>query len=359
MSKINILLLLIIMLSCKSVDKSGNFTESQFFGTWIGAVATDEAEPFRYELTLESEKNFHEVIILEDKKNNEIISDGKWSINNGKIELTKEGENTKTFKIEENSLKLIWDSGNDVEKENIILTRLSNKIRKPNYYIDKAIKGIDFTGSGHSPDWTLDIDFEKNITISYPDAGINYSTPVTKNSGDESGNTLIFVSETPKGQLTLTLNKTECFDDQLKESFEYSVTVTLKLISMDQPLTLEGCGNFLADYKLHDIWVLRSVNKKSLDPGIVFKQSPYLEFNLTNKVLFGFTGCNRVKGELSFNHHSLSIHKLAGTKMTCQAEALETQFTEILTSGLLRYSFNNNELILENSRGSLEFKKAD
>ncbi|QCK14855.1 META domain-containing protein [Mangrovivirga cuniculi] len=345
---------IILFSGCKTSQKTGEkISEQDVLATWVGAIGCDECSGINYELTLLENNKYYELIVHQDKAGNELIKKGEWRLKGDILTLyaSNSQDEYKTLEVDNEKLLLTGPKNESLEK--------SSKPRTSSYYINKAIKGIDFTGSGHHPQWEIDIDFDENIHIQYPDKRIDYSTPIPENVADNSGNTLIYVVESEKSELTLTLNKQECFDDQLKETFDYSITATLKLISMNEPVTLEGCGRFLGDYRLHDIWVLTEINNKPLDPGIVFKQSPFLELNLTQRHLTGFTGCNRVKGNLSFNQSSLIVTDISGTKMSCQAESLETQFSEILTFGVLDYNFDKRNMTLQNKRGKLTFKKVD
>ncbi|MCX2742342.1 META domain-containing protein [Mangrovivirga sp. M17] len=347
---------IIFFFGCKTSEKAGEkVSEEDILATWVGTIDCEECSGIDYELTLLDNNKFYELIVHQDKAGNELIKKGNWSLKDNILNLYTADDQKEYKKLKVVNGKLLLTDNNS----KIGSLEKSSKPRTSSYYINKAIKGIDFTGSGHHPKWEIDIDFDGNIHIRYPDKKIDYTTPVPKNVADNSGNTLIYVIESEKSNLTLTLNKQECFDDQLKETFDYSVTATLKLISMDEPVTLEGCGRFLGDYRLHDIWVLAAINDKPLDPGIVFKQSPFLELNLTQRHLTGFTGCNRVKGKLSFNQSSLIVTDISGTKMKCQAESLESQFLEILTFGVLDYTFEKRKMTLQNKRGKLSFKKVD
>jgi heat shock protein HslJ len=84
------------------------------------------------------------------------------------------------------------------------------------------------------------------------------------------------------------------------------------------------------DYKLHDKWGLVELNGKAVG-AMAFKESPFIEFNLTENKVSGHTGCNRLFGDLTIAKDSLNFASLATTKMMCpETSEFETSLVETL-----------------------------
>lgn len=121
-----------------------------------------------------------------------------------------------------------------------------------------------------------------------------------------------------------------------------------------------GCGIYNGAPQLYDIWVLTNINETTLKPEMFRKQMPFMEINLKEKTITGFGGCNEFSGQLSFSYKKMEVGPIAATKIYCAEESkVETAFFNILNASPVTYIKKENHLILENSSGSLTFKKVD
>lgn len=124
---------------------------------------------------------------------------------------------------------------------------------------------------------------------------------------------------------------------------------------------LAGQGEFLPPVRLHDIWMLMSIDGKRLDPKL-FREGPRLEFFVADGQVVGSDGCNGISGPFTATPEGLHLAELMRTLRACPGavERTEQAFHNALGSGPLRYTFHNNDLTLRAANGTvLVFRRVD
>ena len=92
-----------------------------------------------------------------------------------------------------------------------------------------------------------------------------------------------------------------------------------------------GCGRYLADYRLSDIWKLVSINDTPIDAKKLQKGAPTLEINLRDGQVIGRSGCNGFGGLVELKGRYLTISRKAGTMMFCEDDGFEKRHYELLS----------------------------
>jgi heat shock protein HslJ len=155
------------------------------------------------------------------------------------------------------------------------------------------------------------------------------------------------------------IHQSECISVASDEASGYKVHVEYKRTSENDFKQLEGCGNYILDYRLNDIWVLEKLNGTEVSLEDFAKEIPTLEINSSNKTFFGYAGCNRMNGSLFSENDLLRFTKIVITKMMCQPHNKESEFLKALQS-TITYNIEHNQLKLSNpDRELLIFKKID
>jgi len=251
----------------------------------------------------------------------------------------------------------------------IILTSMGiNRIAEGGEYPAKDISekqvredGIDFTGRGNEPFWSLAIDFEKGIQFRTME-GLKIETaslaihqaqdaPVTRISGQNES-----------AELIITIIQETCNDTMADEVFRYSVAVEVNMERQEESKVFKGCGDYAPDYRLHDIWVLVAIDEEPIES--------YLNENKGNPVFEVFVEEGRVSGHLGCNNFNVGFYRtgvdqlyfeeFAVTRMMCEDMELEERILKSVPGRILRYRLDGNMLILENYEGiQLNFKKVD
>ncbi|QLE00851.1 META domain-containing protein [Galbibacter sp. BG1] len=239
---------------------------------------------------------------------------------------------------------------------------VNETITKDEIVMDKVTKnqkeipaGVDFMASGENPSWSLLIDFDKSMTFTSLDTPKNITSPVPEARIPQDVNAVNYSAETENGILQVTIFKKPCVTDS-DEAFSYKVRISTKTKNMENFKEFEGCGKYIGDYRLNDIWALESINGEAVPTDT---KRPNLEFNLRTGKVFGFGGCNRINGTLIVEKDSLAIGELASTKMKCPNIEMETKFLQTVNNKKFQFSYENLLLTLKSDKDTLVFRKVD
>lgn len=221
----------------------------------------------------------------------------------------------------------------------------------------KTEPGVYFKASGTEPFWSLTVS-EKMIKFKTP--GDSILTPHAEPVYAQDANVKSYLLHTELAEVKIHINQGECVNTMSGMVSPYSVTVEHKKGRATEFTKVEGCGEYITDYRLHDIWVLEKLKGSEVSKEDFGKELPYIEINSGANTFFGTTGCNRINGQLFFEKNKLRFVKVATTKMMCKSDGKkEQEFLEALNS-TVSYSIADNRLTLSNPDDVLlVFKKVD
>ncbi|HEY5746602.1 MAG TPA: META domain-containing protein [Chryseolinea sp.] len=192
--------------------------------------------------------------------------------------------------------------------------------RNPEADILRFQKGIDFVATGNVPSWTLDVDFDSAMMFKSFSDEAAISTPVPPPQSAQDAKVTRYRGVGASVELIVQIEKKECHDNQLDKTFPYTVSVDVKHNAASDYKTFKGCGHYLVDYKLHDLWVL-----KELGDGVAVtekdypREQPRMELNPGAGTIMGFTGCNEFSGKLITQGNAITFQQLTRTKVACTA----------------------------------------
>jgi heat shock protein HslJ/uncharacterized membrane protein len=210
-----------------------------------------------------------------------------------------------------------------------------------------------FMASGISPDWTLDISADGIRLRTGEDS---YSTPYTTPDRAMDSNIKRYVLRTESTHLNIKIIQEPC-ESEYDVSRPYSVHVEYKRTLDPEYSVLKGCGAYILDYRLHDIWALESLNGEevSVMEGL---ERPYFEIDSRNASFMGSASCNQMRGSLFFEPGLLRFHDILTTRKMCPG-GLEAEFLKTLRS-TIDYKLEEGRLTLTNPNGAqLVFRKVD
>ena len=249
-------------------------------------------------------------------------------------------------------------TGNNIPQEDNIVANKSLALQ-PDKFQTQFAQGIDFIATGNEPFWRLEIDFDKFMHFKILD-GFEITTAVGEGIEAMDANVIRYTSNNEKGTLTVQIQKLECINDMSGEKLGYTVTIDTKNKADKNYRTYKGCGQYIADYRLHDIWVLDSINNKKMKVADFMIKLPYLELNLTEKKVFGSTGCNTITGPIEIKGKKIYIGKLSTTRMACKDTDFETAYLRGLENKIIPYKIKPGKLYLQISSDSVfVYKKTD
>lgn len=213
-----------------------------------------------------------------------------------------------------------------------------------------------FSSSGTEPFWSIEI-FDNLIVYRTPTDSIK--TPHTKPVLAMDANVKRYNIQTESVELHIQIQQKECTNAMSGKVSSYSVSVEIKKTADKEFQKLEGCGHYNTDYRLHDIWLLETLNGKNISQADFENELPTMEINASENKFTGYAGCNRMNGTLFFEKGLLRFTNVATTRMMCEPTNKEAEFLKALQGGT-SYSIENNRLTLSNPSGiQAIFKKID
>jgi heat shock protein HslJ len=225
-----------------------------------------------------------------------------------------------------------------------------------NFEKDGNAGNIYFKSSGTEPFWSLTISNSKIVFKTITDSIV---TPHVEPILAMDANVKLYRIKTETAQLNIQISQQNCVNEMSGNTSPYTVSVEHKQNTNSEFEKLKGCGQYVTDYRLNDIWVLEELNGRKISKQDFSKEFPLLEIHSSENKFLGFAGCNRMNGSLFFEKEKLQFTNLITTKMMCEPANKEAEFITALQRSHT-YQINNNRLILSNSSGiKTIFKKID
>ncbi len=332
-------------------------------GDWTGVLPCADCSGIQFELSLHPDGTYAETSVYEGKNAAPVTQEGKWSMSaDSVVMLEKEmHEGQGKFLFRGNQLRMLDIQGNEIVSklaDQYILSR--KEISVPGEQVAaKRRPGVDFTARGNEPFWLLEIDFEKGMYFHSLNEPKELNTPVPELVRQQDAAAVSYRAQTEAGNLFVTILKDSCFDSMSGQGYPYAVTVSAKVGTDAAPTELTGCGMYIIDYRLNDIWALEKINGVDVKPGDFPKGVPVLEFHLNDNTLMGNGGCNQLKGNIEIRGNQIEVSPITSTRMACPGLQIEQQLLEVLSGKTLSYQFDALKLILSNEKNILVFKKVD
>lgn len=239
-----------------------------------------------------------------------------------------------------------------VSKTDSVVTEMP-KVAK----ISEAPSSIFFKAIGTEPFWNIEIS-DDSIKFTTPNEKDDFSLSYEKPQKAMDANVTLYRAKSDKINLEVTIQQGKCSDGMSDKTHNYSVKVSLKRENNNE-IILNGCGNYIIDYRLHDIWALEELEGKKINPEEFKKGVPNLEIYAEEAKFSGMAGCNQMGGKLFSEKDLLRFTDVFTTEMMCENYETETKLVKALQS-TTRYELKNNKLYLFNPEGTKAvFKKVD
>lgn len=220
-------------------------------------------------------------------------------------------------------------------------------------------KGIYFRANGNEPDWSLkisenDIEFT-SLKLGFESLKGDHVDPVRA----MDANVKMYRVATTKGTMNIQIQQQECINTMSGDKSAYTVRIEIIKDKSGDSTNFNGCGSYITDPRLHDIWVLEKLNGKVASLTNFNKELPNLEINSSTNQFMGFAGCNHMNGTIFFEKGLLRFSNTITTRMACGENNKEYEFIKALES-TTSYKVENMRLTLSNQSGvELVFKKVD
>ncbi|TRX42842.1 META domain-containing protein [Flavobacterium restrictum] len=216
-----------------------------------------------------------------------------------------------------------------------------------------------FTATGNEPSWSLKI-AEKGIQFtSLKPVFESFTAPHVTPERAMDANVKRYQIAIAAGTMTIEIFQQECENTMSGAKLPHSVKIEITKGKIDNSTVFKGCGVYITDPRLHDIWVLEKMNGENVNSTKFKGAFPNIEINTMTNRFSGFGGCNSISGGLFFENGLLRFTNTISTMMACEPQNRESEFLTSLQSTTF-YSIENLRLTLKNQSGiELIFKKVD
>ncbi len=236
------------------------------------------------------------------------------------------------------------------------ISPLNNVTLQMNLYY----KEVNFLGFSDWEQWNLNIRTDSMIELRANNT--NYIFETTPPAIAQDANVLHYsCTNAQKESMGVTIRKQPACEDE-KGGVDYPFAVIILLKKADgTEITYSGCGFYLANPILNDIWALDSIKGKAIDRAAYANGVPSLEFHLDGMKIYGFAGCNQINGSFYIDRNDqLIFSSMKVTLMACESMEGEMNFLNAVNNKRYTYSLGNRRLTLRQKDGTLlVFKKVD
>ncbi|MDR7209245.1 META domain-containing protein [Flavobacterium piscis] len=216
-----------------------------------------------------------------------------------------------------------------------------------------------FKATGNEPFWELKIGKEKIVFTSLTEGKEHLSFSSVEPVRAMDANIKTYKVSNTTSSAAISIQQVDCQDSMSGIILSYKVSVEIKNNSDADFIKMEGCGKYITDYRLHDIWVLEKLNGYSVFITDFQKELPRIEVHAEENKFMGFGGCNSISGRIFYEKDLLRFTNIISTLMACTKNNKEDEFIKTLQSATT-YSIKDNRLLLSNPSGKLlVFKKVD
>jgi heat shock protein HslJ/uncharacterized membrane protein len=223
---------------------------------------------------------------------------------------------------------------------------------------DATTRIVYFKATGNEPFWGLEIS-EEGIEFKSLTELETFKAPHVEPIRAMDANVKMYRLKTEAGEMNIQIIQGKCENSMSGAILPYSVTVEIKRKTDSEFTTFKGCGQYITDYRLHDIWVLEQLGGKKVSPADFSKELPRVEIYSNTNTFLGFAGCNQMNGAIFFEKGLLRFSNIATTRMLCEPQNKENEFLKALQS-TTTYKLENNRLWLSNPSGmQLVLRKVD
>ncbi|MDD1611878.1 MAG: copper resistance protein NlpE N-terminal domain-containing protein [Methylococcaceae bacterium] len=325
-------------------------------GTYMGMLPCADCEKIRYRLELKPDGGYTSSTTYIGKSDRAFDESGRFALQqDGIVALDKNDEGMKYFKKHPQGLQMLDINSQEISGTlagNYILTSVIGDNETPvegqskDFLYNLWTQGIDFYARGNEPFWSLDMDFEKRFQFTVLN-DLSLNTPPTEGVQAQDARINRYHARTESGELIISANLEPCTDTMSGERFEYTVEVQAKHTSDKAYRNFTGCGDYVPDMRLTNIWVVEQVEGAALQPASFMKGLPTLELSARERRLNGHDGCNRLGGAFSTQRNKISFRQLFSTKMFCPTPESTPDIGALLADKTYDFEFGNNRLYLK------------
>ncbi|MCA6073791.1 copper resistance protein NlpE N-terminal domain-containing protein [Fulvivirga sedimenti] len=335
-------------------------------GVYSGNLPCDDCDGIRYRLVLKSDHTYDAQRIYQGSTDEPVLTSGSYVFADSTLRLDGMTD-MNLFAVGNASLYMLSETGEFSEDERYTLMKLSRDAGTPEPSAEQAEgndpwirqyrEGIDFYATGNEPFWNVQMDFDKFIKFTRM-GGPEITLPPVEGIRAQDANVILYRGETETGSLDVTILQQSCTDNMSGAQRPFKVRVRYKTGDDEDFTELEGCGNYVANPRLHNIWAVVSVNDVALDPEQYTGGIPRLELFTAEGRVLGFDGCNTFNGSFYEKDQQLYFSALMSTLMACM-DIPDSQVPALLSSKRFDYAFEDGMLVLTRGNERVVLRNID
>lgn len=223
----------------------------------------------------------------------------------------------------------------------------------------KIDAGIDFYAYGHEPAWSLDMELDGSYSFRTPE-GLRVIKPAGLMTEAADERVQRYRSVTESGELIVTIVKEPCKDHDAGKTLPYRAEVFHKYSNEERGTAYTGCGDYVRDYRIHDIWVLLSLGDNEVKAASFDKGLPTIEFHVNEGRVMGHDGCNDFNASLHTHSDVIEIERMSLTSRECGPNRPGAAMVAALTEAPLQFKREGRMLtLLRNDKEVMRLKKVD
>lgn len=350
-------LFLVLLFQACGTSKTPTSVDAQtnIQGTYYGEIPCADCSGINYELTLNNDNSYVETNIYQGENESKHIEKGTYNISKKGV-VTLNENNQKQFHFENDKLIMLDASGNKVTGDLAKNYVLVKKTQHTDIPILKAI----FRGHGTEPFWGIEVQKDGKL-IFYSNQTDNKSLEFlnTTTKALKDGRGTIYEAKSAAGSIVATFKKENCTDGMADKTYAYKVNVQFTKSGEETAHNYNGCGEYIANYRLHDIWALESIDGKPIDKTNLPKGVPTMELNLVKGKVNGMAGCNQYGGNIKVGQGEIVFSSMYATKMACENMEIEGQFLNAVSDKTMRFTLSKGLLTLKAGATTVVLKKVD
>ena len=213
---------------------------------------------------------------------------------------------------------------------------------------NKYNHGIDFYAFGNEPFWAIDIEYDGEFKLTTLE-GLKIIGKSVLDSSSINHNVIKYTTADKNYEVKLRFLKKDCSDTMSDNRFSYAVNVDYRKKGKGDFSSLVGCGNLVPDLKLHNNWIILSVNGNMLNEIDFMQGEPNITIDVVKKKITGNDGCNNLFGGFQSEKGVLIFEHLASTMMACPNLEISNEVSKTLSNKKLNYKMKDNKLLLYNN----------
>lgn len=330
-------------------------------GSWRGLLPCADCPGIDYTLNLHAGGHYEETMVYQERAVDPFKSGGAWKLGKDSIVTLQAatGNNKQYLRFTGKDLIVL---GADKKEAPAVMADRFRLTRRPEgsdrATQDRLERGIIFAATGNEPFWSVELTAKGQVFFKAMDGPEMQAQAKKDVARDEQAHNSRYTATQGSNILALSVIQKKCTDDMSGAMSNWSVEAVFTENGKEK--VFQGCGTYMGDYQLQNIWLLRHLDDENISSKDYPDGVPSLEFEMDEKRVSGFAGCNRYFGNFEMAGQFLLFQQMGSTRMACPAsKELESRFLKILSGQKLAYSVQGKSLRLSGDGHTLVFEQSE